>query len=107
MFRNRFMGLIFILIMGLLAAAPVTAHTPLCSCYANGDGTITCEGGFSDGSSASGVRMRVEGKSGVLIEGKMDKDSEFTFKKPSEDYRVVFDAGEGHKVEINGKEIAQ
>ena len=35
------------------------AHTPLCSCYDNGDCTVTCEGGFSDGSPAAGVQMRV------------------------------------------------
>ena len=84
------------------------AHTPLCSCYDNGDGTATCEGGFSDGSSASGVAMRVEGKDGkVLVEGKMDGYSEFTFDKPSGDYRVVFDAGEGHAVQIDGKDILE
>jgi hypothetical protein len=92
----------------LLFCGQAAAHTPLCSCYENGDDTITCEGGFSDGSSASGVRMRVEdGKGGVLIEGKMDEDSEFTFAKPAGAYKVVFDAGEGHVVEVEGKEIAE
>jgi hypothetical protein len=52
--------------------------------------------------------MRVEdGKGGVLIEGKMDEDSEFTFTKPAGAYKVVFDAGEGHVVEVEGKEIAE
>ena len=40
-------------------AAIAQAHTPLCSCFDNGDDTVTCEGGFSDGSSASGVPVRV------------------------------------------------
>ena len=54
----------------LFFSASVWAHTPLCSCYDNGDGTVTCEGGFSDGSSAAGVQMRVEKDSGgVLIKG--------------------------------------
>jgi hypothetical protein len=96
------------LILSLVLAAPALAHTPLCSCYDNGDGTIICEGGFSDGSSASGVRMRVEDQSGkVLIEGKMDEFSEFTFDKPAGAYKVVFDAGEGHVIEIDGKEILE
>ena len=83
-------------------------HTPLCSCYDNGDGTITCEGGFSDGSSASGVEMRVQDKQGkVLIKGKMDEDSEYTFDKPSSDYTVIFDAGEGHDIEVDSKEILE
>ena len=91
----------------LFAATPVLAHTPLCSCYDNGDGTATCEGGFSDGSSAAGVEMRVTSGGKVLLKGKMDADSEFTFKKPSGTYSVLFDAGEGHKIEIDGKEITE
>jgi hypothetical protein len=92
--------------LGLFLAGEGMAHTPLCSCYDNGDGTVTCEGGFSDGSSAAGVELRVEEKDGkVLLKGKMDEFSEFTFDKPSSGYRVIFDAGEGHVVEIDGKEI--
>jgi len=94
------------LAFSLLLCSLAWAHTPLCSCYDNGDGTITCEGGFSDGSSAAGVAMRVKGKGGdVLVEGKMDEYSEFTFDKPSEGYTVEFDAGEGHLVEVEGKQI--
>ena len=102
-----------VLIVGLIAvllmcAGQAMAHTPLCSCYENGDGTVTCEGGFSDGSSASGVRMRVEKSGGgILIEGKMSEDSEYTFDKPDDAYKVVFDAGEGHVIEIDGKEIVE
>ena len=91
-----------------LAAAPALAHTPLCSCFDNGDGTVTCEGGFSDGSSASGVGMRVLGEGDALVlEGQMDEYSEFTFDKPSGTYRVQFDAGEGHIIEIDGKDILE
>ncbi len=92
----------------LFAAGQVFAHTPICSCYDNGDGSITCEGGFSDGSSASGVEMTVVDADGkVLIKGKMDQGSEFTFKKPSGLFKVRFDAGPGHLVEVEGKEIAE
>jgi hypothetical protein len=84
------------------------AHTPLCSCYDNGDGTITCEGGFSDGSSAAGVSMTVQDKDGKAVtEGRMTEDSEFTFKKPEGDYMVVFDAGPGHAVKVPGSEITE
>ena len=84
------------------------AHTPLCSCYDNGDGTVTCEGGFSDGSSAAGVSMTVKDKNGkAIIEGRMNEDSELTFKKPKGDYKVVFDAGPGHVVEVPGSEITE
>ena len=96
------------LVFGCLIASLAQAHTPLCSCYDNGDGTVTCEGGFSDGSSAAGVQMRVEdGAAKVLIKGKMDADSEFTFDKPAGDYKVQFDAGEGHKITVEGKEITE
>ncbi|PID77156.1 MAG: hypothetical protein CSB24_02940 [Deltaproteobacteria bacterium] len=92
----------------LLGAATVQAHTPLCSCFDNGDNTITCEGGFSDGSSASGVPMYVKDKSGkVLVEGAMSEDSEYTFDKPEGDYEVLFDAGEGHAITVPGSEITE
>ena len=108
MFKSVFSCGCALAVVILLAATPAMAHTPLCSCYDNGDGTITCEGGFSDGSSASGVLMRVEDSGGgILIKGKMDEDSEFTFDKPGDTYTVVFDAGEGHVISIDGKEIVE
>jgi hypothetical protein len=97
-----------VLFTAILCFGTAFAHTPLCACYDNGDGTITCEGGFSDGSSAAGVSMVVEDNSGkVLLKGKMDEDSEFTFDKPTGAYKVFFDAGEGHQIEIDGKEIVE
>jgi hypothetical protein len=86
----------------------VFAHTPLCSCYDNGDGTITCEGGFSDGSSGAMAAMRVEDKDcKVILKGKMDEDGEFTFDRPKVPYRVLFDAGPGHEVEVKGEDITE
>jgi len=97
-----------LLVVGLFLAGQAFAHTPLCSCYDNGDETITCEGGFSDGSSAAGVEIRVTDKDGkVLIKAKMNEDSEVTFKKPSGPYKVVFDAGPGHEVIVDGKDIIE
>jgi type 1 fimbria pilin len=92
----------------LFSGSACFAHTPLCTCFENGDGTVTCEGGFSDGSSAAGVKMLVKDASGkILIQGKMSKNSDFEFKKPKGDYVVLFDAGEGHTIEIPGKEIVK
>jgi len=97
-----------LLTFGLFLAGQALAHTPMCSCYDNGDGTITCEGGFSDGSSAAGVKIRIIDSAGkVLIEGKMSQDSEYSFKKPDGDYKVQFDAGPGHVVEVKGEDIAE
>lgn len=91
----------------LLALSPAAqAHTPLCSCYDNGDGTVLCEGGFSDGSSAAGVRMAVLDADGsTLLAGQMNEYSEFEFEKPEGEYTVVFDAGDGHEIEIPSSEI--
>ncbi|MBQ7738747.1 MAG: hypothetical protein IJT59_03730 [Desulfovibrionaceae bacterium] len=84
------------------------AHSPIFDCSDNGDGTISCEGGFSDGSSASGVAIHVQDASGKAIEElKLDKNSEITFKKPSQAYKVTFDAGAGHQVTKDGKDIVQ
>jgi len=107
MFNGKILW-IGVLAFEIFLCSSAFAHTPLCSCYDNGDGTVTCEGGFSDGSSAAGVEMRVEDQNGkILIKGKMDADSEFSFDKPSGPYKVIFNAGEGHVVEIGGKEIVE
>jgi len=99
----------FIVTVSLLVISTTSwAHTPLCACFDNGDGTITCEGGFSDGSSAAGVYMRLESpEEKILFEGVMDEDSEFTFTKPGQDYVVIFDSGEAHIVRVAGKDILE
>lgn len=87
---------------------PALAHTPLCSCYDNGDSAVLCEGGFSDGASAAGVHMLVKNKDGgIIVEGKMSQNSEFEFKKPEGDFVVIFDGGEGHQIEISSKNISK
>ena len=97
-----------VLFLMLVFASTGFTHTPLCSCYDNGDGTIVCEGGFSDGSSASGVVMKVVDKKGnVLFQGKMDEFSEYAFNKPKAEYKVIFDAGPGHVVEVSSKNITE
>jgi len=96
-----------VIVASLLAASSLLAHSALMSCFDNGDGTVTCEGGFSDGSSASGTNFFVRQGGNVLITGRMDQHSEFTFKKPEGAFEAVFDAGEGHQVVIQGKDIAQ
>lgn len=88
-------------------ASSMFAHSAIMSCFDNGDNTVTCEGGFSDGSSASGVKFYVLKDGKKVHEAKMSEDSEVTFKKPSGDYKVVFDAGEGHQVIIKGSDITE
>lgn len=89
-------------------ASVAWAHTPICDCYDNGDGTITCEGGFSDGGTAVGVPMRIlDGSGRILIEGVMSEHSDFTFDKPDVDFRVEFEGGDGHVVQIDGRDIEE
>lgn len=84
------------------------AHSPLCDCFLNGDDTITCEGGFSDGSSAEGIAIRIVSEEGrVLLAGKMNGESQYAFDVPEEDFHVVFDAGENHAVTIYGGDIEE
>lgn len=83
-------------------------HNAICDCYDNGDDTVTCEGGFSDGGPAVGVPVRVLDVAGkILIDGAMSEHSDFTFAKPDGDFRVEFDAGEGHVVQIDGRDIEE
>lgn len=90
----------------LLLSASALAHTPLFACYDNADGTVLCEGGFSDGSSAAGVTIRVLGADGsVLLESQLSNLSEIEFDKPEGEYTAVFDAGEGHLIEIPSSRI--
>jgi len=93
------------LLIILIISSGLFAHTPLLTCIDEGDGTITCEGGFSDGSSAGGVDFRVEQNGKVLIQTKLNSTSEVNFKKPSGDYVVVFDAGDEHRVYLKSSDI--
>ncbi|MFV0336231.1 MAG: hypothetical protein ACK5JR_19420 [Tropicimonas sp.] len=97
-----------LLLSGSLAflAGAALAHTPLCACYDNGDGTVLCEGGFSDGSSAANVPMIVRDAAGeTLLEGVIDANGEFEFEKPEGFHDVLFDAGEGHQIIVPQDEI--
>jgi hypothetical protein len=90
----------------LLSAAAAHAHNAICSCFDNGDDTITCEGGFSDGATAAGVPLRVVDSSGkVLVDGAIGKDGSFKFARPKGPFRVEMNAGEGHVVKIDGRDI--
>lgn len=95
----------FALVLILVFSVMAHAHTPLMSCFDEGDGTVTCEGGFSDGSSASGVEFMVEQGGKPVLKTRLNEFSEINFEKPQGDYKAIFNAGEGHVVTINGKDI--
>lgn len=95
-----------VLLLGLAGAGLAWSHNAICSCFDNGDDTITCEGGFSDGAKATGVPLRVLDQAGkILVEGVMDKNSSYTFPRPKVPFTVQFSAGEGHVVTIDGRDI--
>ena len=78
MFKKVTLLSVFLLI-GILTI-PVSAHTPMLYVEDYGDGTIFLEGGFSDGSSASGTEvLLVEDKEFNKDTGIRDKYLEFIF----------------------------
>ncbi len=89
----------------LLATECASAHTPLLYIEDNEDGTIYIEGGFSDGSSAAGIAVRIEDADGnTLWEGILDpfgsvESAPIPNVRP---YYVLFDAGPGHVVTKEG-----
>ncbi len=101
------MKLRIVLMLSLFGfSASALAHTPSFACYDNADGTVLCEGGFSDGSSAAGVPVRVlDAQGNVLLEGQLSPLSEFEFDKPEGEYSALFDGGEGHRIQIPGSQI--
>ena len=96
----------------LLAAAALLpglalAHSPVFDCYNETDGRVTCEGGFSDGASATGIAVRVlDGSEKLLLTGKIDAEGRFSFAKPAGEFHVVFDAGAGHSVTVFSNDIS-
>ncbi|MGP1450248.1 MAG: hypothetical protein ACTTJS_03860 [Wolinella sp.] len=89
----------------LLISQILFAHTAIMNCFDNGDSTITCEGGFSDGSRASGVKFVIEQKGKSIFESKFDSDGEVTFRRPQGDFVLIFDSGEGHRVSIASQHL--
>lgn len=102
----RMVGASLVLLLSFTLAGPAQAHTPLFDCFDNGDDTITCEGGFSDGSSAAGVAIRVLDAQGkVLEQGELDSAGSITLKRPTGEFSVVFAAGEEHSLTVLGDDI--
>lgn len=93
-------------IMMTLITTATHAHTPLFDCYKNHDDTITCEGGFSDGSSATGNLVQVRTVFGrILTQATLDEAGAITFNQPDEEYVVVFAPDSQHQLKVLGDEI--
>ncbi|MDH0293409.1 hypothetical protein N7414_30185 [Pseudomonas sp. GD04087] len=95
------------LLLGLAASTSALAHAPFCECTALDAETIRCVGGFTDGSAAPGVTLDVLSATNhkVLLPGKLGADSSLTFKRPGEDFYILFDVGPGYMVEVDPSEI--
>lgn len=88
-----------------LLAAFAQAHSPRLACHADGE-YVVCEGGFSDGSSAKGVEIKVMSyEDKVLWRGALDAESSVRFKRPQQDFYVRFEGGEGHSLEVDHGDI--
>jgi len=82
------------------------AHSPLMSCYAEPEQHIMCEGGFSDGGSASGVPVTVLSyEDATLWSGKFDEKAQVRFKRPQGSFFIRFEGGVGHTVEIDHNDV--
>ena len=98
---------ILVSIFAISVSYSALAHTPLFDCFDNGDDSVSCEGGFSDGASAAGLHVRIlDDREKLLLEKTMEDDSTVTFPMPEADsYTVVFDAGDGHSVTLYSDDI--
>ncbi len=102
--RQSVVSALFLLSAGF--AGNALAHNPMCECKQIDAEQIRCTGGFSDGSGAPGVTLDVIGyDETILVPGKLGADSTLTFKRPSAEFYVLFDAGPGHVVEIDQADI--
>lgn len=94
-----------IIAMAVLTMQPAWSHASYLSCKKSDD-VIHCKGGFSDGSSAYGVRVKVLSyDEEVLFEGRLNKKAEISFPSPQGEFYVKFDGGAGHEAEIDYTDI--
>lgn len=91
-----------------LAAAPAAAHNALISCFDNGDQTVTCEAGYSDGASSAGQVIRVlQINKRLILEAKFSKDGTFTFKKPDVAFYIEFIGDSTHMATFDGEDLVK
>lgn len=88
----------------LLGAAALRAHEPHLLLTDHGNGTFTADAGFSDGASPEGLKLLLRERStgAVLAEHTLPASGKLTLPRPGAPYRVVFDAGPGHRVSKPG-----
>ncbi|WP_422775698.1 hypothetical protein ACOXXE_14205 [Pseudomonas mediterranea] len=96
------------LVGALLFCQAAFAHAPVFDCYIDSDDWVTCEAGFTDGSSAAGRKIDVRDMSDkVLLEGAVGQDNTYRFQPPNGNYSVLFLGGDGHDVAIQSSDISK
>ncbi len=95
------------LFLALGAATPALAHAPLLDCYADGEATITCEAGYSDGASAVNQVIRVrDGDHRLLFEDRFGENGAFSFPRPEAvEFHVQFEGDQFHSVIVYSSDI--
>lgn len=93
--------------VALFAATPVLAHSPLLSCFPEGDGTIFCEAGYSDGARAGGAEILIVDAGGrVLFTGTLAEDSTIILTPPDvDDYEIRFVGDSAHSASVYSDEL--
>ncbi len=91
-----------------LSGMPAHAHNALISCFDNGDNTVTCEAGYSDGAPSSGQLVRVlQTNKRLIVEAKFDKEGTYTFKKPDVAFYVEFVGDSSHVATFDGDDLVK
>jgi hypothetical protein len=68
--------------------------------------TVRCEGGFADGTGVPGVSLDIIRYDGtIVLQTKFAADSTVSFKRPEDEFYILFDAGAGQSFDVDYKDI--
>lgn len=83
----------------------VFAHKLILNVLDNGDDTITIQGSYDTGQSATNAKVILQSLNGeILYEKRLPDESELTIKIPTQPYKIVLDGGIGHQAIKEGIE---
>lgn len=89
----------------MLISCSAAAHSIFLECENAGE-NINCKGSFSDGSVASDLPFEVISyEDELLLSGRSDDRSSFSFPAPAGEYFILLDAGPGHVIELDMLDI--
>ncbi|MBL8269673.1 hypothetical protein [Steroidobacter sp.] len=89
-----------------LTGGSALAHEPVAKCVKVDASQIRCKGATTDGDGIPDATLNVLSQDDqLLLTGKLDRSSSFTFKRPAQPFYVVLDVGPGLMVVIEQEEI--